>query len=313
MSDFHAATTTKDVLTGICLKGQTILITGASTGLGLASAIALAEAGADLILTARSEEKFLIARDAVLVKKSDAIVHFCELRLEDIASCKQAAIDINHRFTNIDHIIANAGVMACNEQRTNQGYEWQFGVNHLGHFAFINNIIGLLTSDDCRVAVLTSGGHRLGDVDLVDPNFNQQPYDKWLSYGRAKTANALYALALNKRMPFGRANAVHPGAITTELSRHLTQDDFASMGSSMKDSGIMMKSIDAGAATQVWAVTSPELDGRGGLYLEDCQVGIASDDHTSGYASYIMSQDNAEKLWHLSEQLVGQSFNFAKI
>ena len=162
------------------------------------------------------------------------------------------------------------------------------------------------------MAILSSGGHRYGDIDLADPNFESQPYNKWLSYGRAKTANALYALELNKRMPYGHASAVHPGAIMTELSRHLQADDFAEMGSSMKDSGIVMKSLEAGAATQVWAITAPELEGRGGLYLEDCQVGIESPGPTTGYASYIKNYDNAESLWHLSEQLVGQNFTFSR-
>ena len=274
MANFNASTTTAEVLSGISLTGRTVLITGASTGLGLASAIALAKAGASLILTARSESKFLAAKEAVLASNSDAVVDFCELHLNDIVSCKQAADDLMCRFKHIDHIIANAGVMACAEQRTEQNFEWQFGVNHLGHFVFINNIIELLTADDCRVAILSSGGHRYGDIDLADPNFESQPYNKWLSYGRAKTANALYALELNKRMPFGHANAVHPGAIMTELSRHLQPDDFAEMGSSMKDSGIVMKSLESGAATQVWAITAPELEGRGGLYREDCQMGI---------------------------------------
>ena len=312
MANFNASTTTAEVLSGISLTGRTVLITGASTGLGLASAIALAKAGASLILTARSESKFLAAKDAVLASNSDAVVDFCELHLNDIDSCKQAAEDLKYRFNHIDHIIANAGVMACAEQRTKQNFEWQFGVNHLGHFVFINNIIELLTADDCRVAILSSGGHRYGDIDLADPNFESQPYNKWLSYGRAKTANALYALELNKRMPFGHANAVHPGAIMTELSRHLQPDDFAEMGSSMKDSGIVMKSLESGAATQVWAITAPELEGRGGLYLEDCQIGVESPGPTTGYASYLKNHDNAQSLWHLSEQLVGQSFSFSR-
>ena len=312
MANFNASTTTAEVLSGISLTGRTVLITGASTGLGLASAIALAKAGASLILTARSESKFLAAKEAVLASNSDAVVDFCELHLHDIVSCKQAADDLMCRFKHIDHIIANAGVMACAEQRTEQNFEWQFGVNHLGHFVFINNIIELLTADDCRVAILSSGGHRYGDIDLADPNFESQPYNKWLSYGRAKTANALYALELNKRMPFGHANAVHPGAIMTELSRHLQPDDFAEMGSSMKDSGIVMKSLESGAATQVWAITAPELEGRGGLYLEDCQIGIESPGPTTGYASYLKNHVNAQSLWNLSEQLVGQSFSFSR-
>ena len=143
MSNFNATTTTTEVLSGISLSGRTVLITGASTGLGLASAIALARVGANLILTARSEAKFLVAKNAVLASNSDAFVDFCELHLDDIVSCKRAAEELKRRYNHVDHLIANAGVMACPEQRTAQGFEWQFGVNHLGHFVFINNIIDL--------------------------------------------------------------------------------------------------------------------------------------------------------------------------
>ena len=125
MSNFNASTTTAEVLAGISLKGRTVLITGASTGLGLASATALAQVGAKLILTARSEAKFMAAKDAVLASNSDAVVDFCELHLDDIVSCKQAAEELNRRYNHVDHLIANAGVMACPEQRTAQGFEWR--------------------------------------------------------------------------------------------------------------------------------------------------------------------------------------------
>lgn len=310
MTSFNIQSTTDDVLKGMDLTGKRVLITGATAGLGWESARALAGAGAEVIMTARDQAKYLEAANRILEQVPAAQLHCCELSLNDIDSCRAAAAQINNDHDSIDYIIANAGVMACEEQRTVQGFEWQFGVNHLGHFVFVNHLLPLLKSPDCRVAVLSSGGHRFSDVDLDDPNFDNQPYDKWQAYGRAKTANALYALELNKRMPFGHANAVHPGAIGTHLARHMPQEELMTMAKSMESRGIVRKSIECGAATQVWAITSPELEGKGGLYLEDCSVGLQSPgDQPGGYSAYALDETNASRLWALSETLVGEKFS----
>lgn len=311
MSEFNINSTTSDVLANKDLSGQRILITGGTAGLGWESARALCDAGAEVIITARDQQKFDAAKEKILSLNADAHLEFCELQLDDLESCRAAAGNIRDRFDSLDHIIANAGVMACEERKTQQGFEWQFGVNHLGHFVFVNHLLPLLQSDHCRVAVLSSGGHRYADVDLQDPNFEQQPYDKWVAYGRAKTANALFAVELDRRMPHGHANAVHPGAIHTSLSRHMQAEDMATMGASMQESGIVMKPVECGAATQVWAITGDALAGRGGLYLEDCQVGVESAASSSGYAAYALDQANARQLWELSEQLVGETFQAA--
>ena len=308
MRQFNHESTTTDVLAGIDLSAKRVLITGATAGLGWESARALAAAGAEIILTARNANKFADAKARILESNPNAQLHYCELQLHDLTSCREAAVALKQNFDHIDYVIANAGVMACEEQRTEQGFEWQFGVNHLGHFVFVNHLLPLLKDNHCRVVVLSSGGHRYADVDLNDPNFNEQPYDKWVSYGRAKTANALFAVELNRRMPHGTANAVHPGAIHTSLSRHMQAEDMAVMGASMRDSGIVMKPLECGAATQVWAVCSPELEGHGGLYLEDCQIGVESANPASGYSAYALDPANARQLWDLSERLVGESY-----
>lgn len=307
---FNAQSTTNEVLDDVNLSSKRYLITGATTGLGLESARAMALAGAELILTGRDEEKFKIA--AAHIKKSapEAQLHYVELKLEDLEQCRLAAADVTDRIISLDGIIANAGVMACGFQTTKQGFEWQLGVNHLGHFVFVNHIISLLTGDDARVAILSSGGHRFANVDLADPNFEHAAYDKWQSYGRAKTANALFAVALNRRLANGSVFAVHPGAIGTELSRHMSEDDLIKMGGSMQQSGVVMKSIGAGAATQVWSVTAPELKGKGGLYLENCSIGEESDSGDHGYAAYALDKNLAEQLWQSSEHWAEEVFTF---
>lgn len=310
MTSFNRDSTTEEVLSGIDLSGKRILITGGTAGLGWETARSMSAAGAEIIITARDHAKYQTAASQILEQQPNAQLHFVELSLDDLDSCRAAAKDINSRFDQLDYIIANAGVMACEEQQTVQGFEWQFGVNHLGHFVFVNHLVPLLKAEHCRVAVLSSGGHRMSDVNLDDPDFKKQTYDKWQAYGRAKTANALYAVGLNKRLPFGHANAVHPGAIATSLSRHMQTEDLVQLGSSMEESGIVMKSVPAGAATQVWAITSPELEGKGGLYLENCGIGEISDEPVGGYAAYATDPESAEKLWQLSEQLVGETFRF---
>jgi len=309
-STFNAASTTDEVLSGIDLHGKRVLITGGSSGLGLESARALASAGAELILTARDERKYQAASEHIRSQLPQAKLHFCALQLEDLDSCRAAAKALRSHFDSLDFILANAGVMACEQRRTTQGYDWQFGVNHLGHFVFVNHLLPLLKSEDCRVAILSSAGHRAANIRFDDPNFQCGDYDKWVSYGQAKTANALYAVELNRRMPCGTAYAVHPGAIATGLSRHLTRDDMLALGTEMRGVELQLKSIEAGAATQVWALTAATLAGQGGLYLEDCQIAVSSPEGNSGYRPYALDADAAQRLWQLSEQLVGEQFTF---
>ncbi len=310
MTQFGEQSTVQEVLEGIDLSGKRVLITGGTSGLGLESAAAVAKAGAEIIITARDRDKFQLAVKHINERQQGAKVHFCHLELDDVESCRGAAKGVCEQFDNLDFIIANAGVMACDKQQTKQGFEWQFGVNHLGHFVFVNHLIPLLKDDHCRITVVSSNGHIYSNVDFDDPNFETTEYDKWVSYGRAKTANVLYAVELNRRMPKGNANAVHPGAIITNLSRHMKSEDQIKMGSVMKDSGIVFKTVEAGAATQVWAISSAELEGLGGLYLEDCHIAEEAGEFSGGYCPYVLDAEAAKRLWLLSEDLVGEAFTF---
>ena len=210
-------------------------------------------------------------------------------------------------------LVNNAGVMACPFGTTADGFELQFGTNHLGHFLLTNLLApALVAAAPARVVSLSSRGHRFSDVDLDDPNFEQTPYEPWVGYGRAKTANVLFAVELDHRFADRgvRAFAVHPGSIGTELGRHLTDESLATLVASMPaGQEVKWKSVPEGAATSVWAATASELDGRGGLYLEDCGIAEPTVDPAApvGVRPYALDPARATALWELSERLVGVS------
>ena len=215
-------------------------------------------------------------------------------------------------------MIANAGVMATPFGKTADGFETQFGTNHLGHFTFVNRIAPLMR-DGGRFVSLASAGHRFSDVDLEDPGFERTPYDPWLAYGRAKTANVLFAVEFDRRHKGRgvRAAAVHPGGIMTELSRHMTPEMIEAMRARLDamrnpdGSPYELKTIPQGAATSVWAGVVAPGEAVGGRYCEDCHVAElneASDLGSGGVRAYALDPERAKVLWALSEQLVGESF-----
>ena len=211
-------------------------------------------------------------------------------------------------------LLNNAGVMASPLERTEQGFELQFGTNHLGHFLLTGLLApALLEGAPSRVVCVSSGGHRFSPVVFEDIQYEQRPYDKWEAYGQAKTANVLHAVELDRRLQGRdvRSFAIHPGGIITELGRHLNEDDIKMLADRSKDSGLRWKEIPAGAATEVYAATATELDGRGGLYLEDCHVAEISTDptRTDGVEAYAVDPDNARRLWEVSEQLLETRFD----
>lgn len=307
-----------EVVQGVDLTGKVVIVTGASAGLGVETARAMAATGADVILAARDQAK----TEAVMAEIRQGIpstrLHFQALDLADLKSAKAAALSIRKRFPAVHRVIANAGVMACPEQRTAEGCEWQFGVNHIGHFQFICELVPALQAGaPARVVVLSSAGHRYSPVNFDDPHFEQRPYDKWLAYGQAKTANVLFAWELNRRLQAQgiSAFAVHPGAIVTELGRHLERSDLEVLtAQSQGGKGFAFKPPEWGAATSVWAAVSPDLDDKGGLYLHDCSIGKPTGDDRegpeAGYRPYAMDPDAAARLWVLSEQIVGQQYRF---
>jgi NAD(P)-dependent dehydrogenase (short-subunit alcohol dehydrogenase family) len=288
-------TTTDEVLAGVDLHGKVVVVTGVSAGLGVETARALRSAGADVVGTARDPDK---ARAALAHVPG---VNVVELDLADLESVAVAAQEIVDRRPRIDVLINNAGVMACPLGRTAQGFELQLGTNHLGHFAFTHALLPLLNNGS-RIVNLSSRGHLRSPMRWDDPHFrDESTYEKWTAYGQSKTANVLFTVELEKRLsPQGiHAFAVHPGVIMTELSRHLTEDDSSAVMSRLTN--IVFKDIPQGAATEVWAATSPLLAGRGGLYLEDCGVAdVTPGDGSAGYAPYAMDPAEAARLWDWS-------------
>jgi NAD(P)-dependent dehydrogenase (short-subunit alcohol dehydrogenase family) len=316
MTRFGADSTTAEVLDGIDLRGKVALVTGASGGLGAETARALAATGAAVVLTARDMPKGEAVAQAIRAATGNANVEVEELELASLASVRACARRVLARHDALHILVNNAGVMACPFATTAEGCELQFGSNHLGHFLLTCLLVPALRHGaPSRVVCLTSGGHRASPVVFEDIHFAQRPYDKWQSYGQAKTANVLFAVELDRRLGAAgvHAYAVHPGGIFTELSRHLVQEDFELLQKQMAGVQILSKSVEAGAATSVYAATAPELEGRGGIYLEDCHVAEIKDDprDADGVRSYALDPALARRLWSVSEELVGERFDLA--
>jgi len=312
---FGAESTADEVLEGINLSGKRVLVTGVSAGLGVEAARSLVAHGATVVGTARDLAK---ARRA-LAEAGNPPVDLVEVDLASLSSVRKAASDLIARAKPFDVIIANAGVMACPQGKTQDGFETQFGTNHLGHFVFINRLVPLLKSG-ARVVTLSSAGHQISDVDIEDPNFEHTPYQAFTAYGRSKTANILYAVALDSRLKARgvRATAVHPGGIQTELGRHLTPELIEQMmarvnrgAKSGQAPAFRFKTVPQGSATSVWAGFVAPADAVGGRYCEDCHVCEVNDDATSrvGVRSYALNLDRANALWRKSEEMVGERFS----
>lgn len=318
MSQFGFDSTADQVLEGHDLSGRTVLITGGYSGLGKETARAMAAKGAHVILSGRDATKLSAASDEIATD-TGAKVDTLVADLSSQASIRRAGEEARERFGHIDVLINNAGVMASPMGRTEDGFETQFGTNHLGHFALTRELMPLLEKGARqRIVNLSSRGHHFGEVDFDDPNYERREYDKWKAYGQSKTANIQFTRGLEDR--FGdkgiHAYAVHPGGIHTNLGRHMTEQDIAWMTDRIKkmteqtgETSKGFKSIPQGAATTAWAATAEDLEGRGGIYAEDCNVAEESDDNpTGGVRSYALDKDNADRLWALSEELTGGAF-----
>jgi NAD(P)-dependent dehydrogenase (short-subunit alcohol dehydrogenase family) len=321
---FGARSTTDDVLAGVNLHGKRILVTGVSAGLGVETARALAAHGAQVVGAARDLVKAKAATEQV---RKDAAVNgggfeLVELDLANLKSVRACAEGLLAKRESFDVIIANAGVMATPFGHTADGFETQFGTNHLGHFVLINRIAPLIHSGG-RLINLSSAGHRFSNIDLEDPNFERTPYEPFVAYGRSKTANILFAVAFDKRHQDRgvRAAAVHPGGIQTELGRYMDQSQIQHILDQMDQQAtaegkepFQWKTIPQGAATSVWASVVAPADEIGSRYCENCHVShIVPDDVTltvgsEGVRGYALNPTNAEALWRRSEELVGESF-----
>lgn len=311
-SGFGPRSTAQDVLAGLDLSNQLAIVTGGYSGLGLETTRALAGAGAQVIVPARTPAK---AKDALA---GLARVEQAALDLADPASIDRFAATFLASGRTLHILINNAAIMACPLTRDARGFEAQFATNHLGHFHLTARLWpALRKAGQARVVSLSSIGHRRAPVSLDDPSFLHSPYDKWEAYGRAKSANALFAIGLDARsQAFGvRAFAVHPGGIMTDLQRFMPEEEKRAMGWIDAEGRLAdgFKSPQQGAATSVWCATSPQLDGKGGLYCEDCDVALAAAADAPGWTGvrpWAIDPVAADGLWQLSEAMAGVRFGF---
>lgn len=318
---FGAESTTGDVLDGIDLTGKRVLVTGVSAGLGVETARALATHGATVIGAARDLDK---ARAAIGRAKAETgsawDIELVELDLASLASVRACADRLVVAGRPFDLLVANAGVMATPKGKTADGFETQFGTNHLGHFVFVNRVAPLLKSG-ARVVMLSSAGHRFSDVDLDDPNFERTPYAEFVAYGRSKTANILFAVEFDRRHRDRGvlATAVHPGGIQTELGRHMTPEAMQAQVDRINASQpagappFKFKTVPQGAATSVWAGVVAPAEAIGGRYCEDCHVADVVPAEAvagvrTGVRGYAVDPERAKALWAMSEAMVGERF-----
>ena len=313
---FGAESTTDEVLEGVDLSGKRVLVTGASAGLGVETARALAAHGATVVGAVRDLDKARRATEPVVEAAAHGgSLELVELDLASLASVRACADALLAEGKTFDVIIANAGVMACPKGVTADGFETQFGTNHLGHFVLVNRLAPLL-ADGGRLVMLSSSGHRISDVNLDDPNFEHTPYTEFGAYGRSKTANVLFAVAFDKRHKGRgvRANAVHPGGIQTELGRYMTPEVMRQIIPLNEDGtprvNFTWKTIPQGAATTVWTGFVADADTVGGRFCEDCQVAELTEgaEVRSGVRAYALDPARAEALWAKSEEMVGERF-----
>ena len=306
---FGFDSTTDDVIAGIDLSGKTAVVTGASGGLGAETARALASAGAAVTIGCRDTAKGEDTAAGIRASTGNENIRVYPLDLVDHASISAFAEDVRATHDSLNILVNNAGVMACPLTRTERGWELQFDTNHVGHFVLTNELIPLLQAGaPARIVCLSSAGHARAPVDLNDLHFESKPYDKWEAYGQAKTANALFAVALDARLKDSgvRAFALHPGAIITDLGRHLEDSDIAELSERISNMAGGFKRVPAGAATSVWAATAPELDGKGGLYLEDCGISapVGTEGVSTGYHDHAVDPALADRLWDKTEELL---------
>ncbi|MEJ0025015.1 MAG: SDR family NAD(P)-dependent oxidoreductase [Rhizomicrobium sp.] len=317
-AQFGAESTTDEVLSGVDLTGMRVLVTGVSAGLGVETARTLAAHGAQVVGAARNLDKARKATEAVRTQAAKGGgLELVELDLASLASVRKCADALVAAGKPFDVVIANAGVMACPKGQTADGFETQFGTNHLGHFVLVNRIASLI-KDGGRLVNLSSSGHRFADVDLEDPNFEHTPYTEFGAYGRSKTANVLFAVEFDRRHKARgvRAAAVHPGGIQTELGRYMTDEVRDALIKSINENtpagapGFKWKTIPQGAATSVWSGFVAPAGLVGGKFCEDCHVAEVMEgaELRAGVRAYALDPEHAKALWAKSEEMVGETF-----
>jgi NAD(P)-dependent dehydrogenase (short-subunit alcohol dehydrogenase family) len=321
INGFGATSTTDDVLAGIDLSGKRVLVTGVSAGLGIETARALAAHGAQVVGAARDLAKAERAAAGVRAQAANGggfeLVGLDLASLKSVRACADTLVAAAKPF---DVVIANAGVMRTPLGHTADGFETQFGTNHLGHFVLVNRIASLIAPGG-RLVNVASSGHRYSDIDLDDVNFERTPYDPMIAYGRSKTANILFAVEFDRRHKARgvRATAVHPGGIKTELDRHMAAGELetlvAQINAQLAAAGqppFQFKTIPQGAATSVWSGFVAPAEHVAGRYSENCQVSKVIEGPVSpvspGVRPYALDPEHAKALWARSEEMVGESF-----
>ena len=306
-SGFGYRSTAADVLKGIDLKGKNVIITGGYSGIGIEAVKALVAAGASVTVPARRPDK---AREELAGVPG---VEVAELDLADLKSVARFAASYVATGKPLHILINNAAIMANPETRVGPNWESQFATNHLGHFALVAGLApALKAANGARVVSVSSTGHKLSPVVFEDIHYGSRPYNKWSAYGQAKTANSLFAIELDRRgQAHGvRAFAIHPGGIMTPLQRYLPKEEMIAAGWMDAEGNVneRFKTVEQGAATETWAATSPQLNGKGGLYCEDCDVAQLTQpgtSRTSGVDPHAVDADAAKKLWQVSVEHTG--------
>ena len=311
-SGFSAKSTAEEVVKSVDLAGKTAIVTGGYSGIGVETVRALAGAGADVMVPARDVAK---AKAAPAGVKGE--IEVAAMDLGDLASVEKLTRDYVSGRRALHLLINNAGVMACPETRIGQDWELQFATNHIGHFALTAALLPLLrAANGARVVALSSSGHKITDIRWDDIHFRKGGYDKWVAYGQSKTANSLFAVGLDERERANgvRAFAVHPGGIMTPLQRHLKKEEMVAAGW-IDESGDVsaaakpfFKTTEQGAATAVWAATAPALNGKGGLYCEDCDVAELAGENEPRHRTvkaYAVDPASAARLWRETEAMIG--------
>jgi len=310
MAGFDETSTTDQVLEGIFLSGRTAIVTGASGGLGAETARALASKGCAVTLAARNRERAEAVAKSIR-EETGAQVDIGELELADPASVRTFAERWKAEHGELNLLILNAGIMACPLSRTKEGFELQFATNHLGHFLLSALLVDRLRAGaPSRLVSLSSGGHVASPVVFEDIHFESREYTPFLGYGQAKTANVLFAVEFDRRFKDAdiRAYGVHPGMIHTDLGRHLTPEIIKDIVGKASSGGEPRKDVPQGAATSCWAATSPDLEGKGGIYLADCRIAPRKDEGNRGVAAHAVDPEAAAQLWKVSEDLLGIEF-----
>jgi NAD(P)-dependent dehydrogenase (short-subunit alcohol dehydrogenase family) len=313
-SGFGAETSAAEVIRGIDLSGMNAIVTGGASGIGLETSRTLAATGAKVIVAVRDFSK---------VKR--VLATLPGVTVETLDLMDSVSIDaFANRFVGsgqaLDILVNNAGIMANPLTRDARGYESQFSTNHLGHYQLTARLWpALRRANGARVVSLSSVGHRRSPIDFDDPNFERREYDRWAAYGQSKTANALFAISLDRlgESHGVRAFSVHPGGVVTDLTRYMSAEELRAYGildehgRPIIDPAANKKTPEQGAATSVWCATSPRLEGLGGVYCEDCDVAVpvsGDSKELRGVRPWATDREFACKLWNLSEKLVGIGF-----